>query len=111
VASLAETVDAVATGGDSVARDILSNAAQQLATLAVSVRRRLFTPGDATMVCYVGGVFGSRILLERYRQLVELEDGSRCEAPRFNPAAGALLEAYRAAGLHPALSDIPELTA
>lgn len=106
---LARTVDGVALDGDPVAREILLNAAQQLATLAVSVRRRLFQPGEAAPVSYIGGVFQSRILLERFRQLVELEEGSRAAPPRYEPAAGALLEAYRAAGLHPALSHIAEL--
>jgi N-acetylglucosamine kinase-like BadF-type ATPase len=105
---LARTVDSVALDGDPVARDILLNAAQQLATLAVSVRRRLFQPGEVAPVCYIGGVFGSRLLLERFRQLVELEEGSRAVPPHYEPAAGALIEAYRAAGLHPALSNIPE---
>lgn len=105
---LARTVDGVALDGDPVASEILLNAAQQLATLAVSVRRRLFQPGEAAHVCYIGGVFQSRMLLERFRQLVELEEGSRVALPRYEPAAGALLEAYRAAGLHPALSHIPE---
>ncbi len=106
---LAATVDGAALGGDPVAREILLNAAQQLATLAMSVRRRLFQPGETVTVCYIGGVFRSRILLERFRQLAELEDGSRVAAPLYDPAAGALLEAYRAAGLHPALSHISEL--
>ena len=111
VAALAQLVDTVAQAGDTAARDILLNAAQQLATLAVSVRRRLFQAGETTLVCYIGGVFQSGLLVERYRQLVELEDGTRCGPPRYNPAAGALLEAYRAAGLHPALSASPELKA
>ena len=106
---LAKTVDGVALEGDPVAREILLNAAQQLATLAVSVRRRLFGQGEVAPVCYIGGVFRSRILLERFRQLVELEEGSRVAPPRYEPAAGALLEAYRAGGLHPALSHISEL--
>src|SRR5260370_10628877 len=107
---LARTVDGVALDGDPVAREILLNAAQQLAMLAVSVRRRLFRPGEAASVCYIGGVFQSGMLLERFRQLVELEDGSRAGPPRYEPAAGPFLEAYRAAGLHPALSHISELT-
>ena len=48
------------------------------------------------------------MLLERFRQLVEREEGSRAALPRYEPAVGALLEAYRAAGLHPALSQISE---
>src|SRR5579872_653487 len=62
VAGLAKLVDTVAQAGDAVARDIVLNAAQQLATLAVSVQRRLFHTGEATMVCYIGGVFESGIL-------------------------------------------------
>ena len=47
VAALAKLVETEALAGDAVARDILLNAAQQLATLAVSVRRRLFQSGEA----------------------------------------------------------------
>lgn len=108
VAALAKLVDGVALDGDPVARDILANAAQQLATLATSVGRRLFRPGEPALVCYIGGVFRSRLLLERYRQLVELEEGYCCQPPRYPPAIGALLEAYRASGIHPALSQVPE---
>jgi N-acetylglucosamine kinase-like BadF-type ATPase len=108
VAALAKIVDTAALEGDHGARDILSTAAQQLATLAVSVAQRLFRAGEGTMFCYTGGVFRSRLLLERYRQLIELEDGRRCVPPRYSPAAGALLEAYRAAGLNPALANVLE---
>jgi hypothetical protein len=55
-------------------------------------------------VAYIGGVFRSGIVLERFRILAELEEGARCHAPEYGPAAGALLEAYRAAGLHPQLT-------
>ena len=108
VAALAKLVDSVALAGDPVARDILTNAAQQLAMLAASVGNRLFRAGEPMLVCHIGGVFRSRLLLERHRQIVELNDGARCEPPRYSPAAGALLEAYRATGIHPALSGIPE---
>jgi N-acetylglucosamine kinase-like BadF-type ATPase len=108
VAALAKLVDSVALAGDPVARDILINAAQQLATLATSVGRRLFRAGGGMLVCHIGGVFRSRVLLERYRQIVELEDGVRCAPPRYSPVAGALLEAYRATSIHPALSGVPE---
>jgi N-acetylglucosamine kinase-like BadF-type ATPase len=104
VASLAKQVDAAALEGDAVAQDILANAAQQLAMLAVTARQRLFGSGEAVVICAIGGVFQSSILIERFRKLVELEDGSRVAPPRYGPAAGALFEAYRAAGMHPALS-------
>jgi N-acetylglucosamine kinase len=109
VATLARQVDAIASEGDGVARDILLAAAQQLAALAGSVRQTLWTPGQPVRVAYIGGVFRSAILLERFRTLIELEEGSRCGPPVYGPSAGALLEAYRAAGLHPELIDVPEL--
>ncbi len=108
VAALAQLVDAVARDGDPVARDILANAAQQLATLAASVGRRLFRTGETVLVCYIGGVFRSPLLLERYSQLVELHEGAVCRPPRYRPAAGALLEAYRAVEIRPVLSGVLE---
>jgi N-acetylglucosamine kinase len=100
-ARLAPLVDAAAEAGDSVAREILNTAARQLALLAGAVRSQLWKPGEAVEIAYVGGVFGSRTVLERFRMLVELEDGVRCIAPRYGPAEGALLEAYRSAGIWP----------
>jgi N-acetylglucosamine kinase-like BadF-type ATPase len=108
VAALSELVDSVALEGDPVARDILTSAAQQLATLVVSVRAQLFHAGETAIVAYIGGVFRSRILLERFRQLVGLEPGNHATEARHGPAAGALIEAYRATGLHPKLSNFPE---
>jgi len=109
VASLAKLVDRAAGEGDAVAQQILANAAQQLATLAVTTRQRLFRAGEAAVVCAIGGVFRSRILMERFRQLVELAEGTCLRPARYGPAAGALLEAYRAVGMHPVLSGEREL--
>jgi N-acetylglucosamine kinase-like BadF-type ATPase len=100
VAALAPLVDAAAMAGDTVARDILQNAAQQLAVLTSSVRQQLWRPGEPARVAWTGGVFRSLMLLERYRYLVELEEGNRAGPPELTPAAGALIEAYRAVGLH-----------
>lgn len=109
VAGLSRLVDQAAVAGDRVARDILLNAAQQLAGIAASVRQQLWQPGEAVRVAYVGGVFRSSLLLDRYRTLVELEDGNRTGPPAYGPAVGALLEAYRAVGLRPQLTGIPNL--
>ena len=106
VAGLAPLVDEAAMGGDAVARDILHNAAQQLAMLTSAVRQQLWTPGQPARVIWTGGVFGSRILLERYRCLVELDEGNRTGPPDYDAAAGALIEAYRAAGLAARLTGI-----
>jgi N-acetylglucosamine kinase-like BadF-type ATPase len=105
VASLAKQVDAAAEEGDAVARDILASAAQQLAMLAATARERLFGSGETVAICSIGGVFRSRTLTHHFLQLVELAEGSRVQRPKYGPAAGALIEAYRAAGIHPGLSS------
>ena len=93
VASLAPLVDEAAGGGDRVALEILNAAAQQLASLAGSVRQQLWKPDEAVDVVYSGGVFRSQRLLERFRLLVELEPGTRCGPPLHTAAEGALLTA------------------
>jgi N-acetylglucosamine kinase len=105
VAALAPLADAAATEGDAVAMGILNRAAIELAMLVAAVRSQLWKPGDAVEVAYIGGVFQSRMVLERFRLLVELEPGNRCASPRHGPAEGALLEAYRAVGLNPELAS------
>jgi N-acetylglucosamine kinase len=105
VALLAPLADAAAAEGDTVAMVILNRAAVELATLAAAVRSQLWKPGEAVDVAYIGGVFQSRTVRERFRMLVELEPGNSCGPPRHEPAEGALLEAYRAVGLNPELAD------
>ncbi|MBI1791465.1 MAG: ATPase [Acidobacteria bacterium] len=107
IATFAKLVDQAGNDGDPAAIEILHNAAQQLAALAASVQRQLWGPDEPARVAYIGGVFRSRRLLERFRTLVEL-GGSRCGPPIHGPAAGALLEAYRAVGLYPSLTNVPE---
>ena len=90
-ASLAPLVDAAAAGRhDAVAMEILANAAAQLAMLAASVRRQLWKAGDAMDIAYIGGVFQSRIVLERFRLLVELGwNPLHCAAPRSSRRGAA----------------------
>ncbi len=108
VAALAELIEQAETAGDKVAHDILMSSAHTLATLAAAVRRNLFAEHSPTLLCYVGGVFQCRPILERFRLLVEMEEGNRVSAPLFGPAAGALIEAYRVAGVTCDLKDLPE---
>jgi N-acetylglucosamine kinase-like BadF-type ATPase len=107
IASYSRLVDEAARSGDAVARNILLNAAQQLATATSAVRSQLFEQREEVQVAWIGGVYRSEMLLERFRLLVELEDGNRVIAPRHGPAAGALIEAYAAAGAIPELRDAP----
>ncbi len=109
IAAFAPLVDALALSGDTVARDILNDAGQSLATIAAAVREQLFAPAEIVTMSYAGGAFRSAILLERFRLLVELVDGNRVTAPRFGPAAGALIEAYRLAGIECGLDGMPGL--
>jgi N-acetylglucosamine kinase-like BadF-type ATPase len=111
VASLAEMVNRMAEDGDPVAIGILHNAARELAMLAASVRRQLWNEGEPARVAWVGGVFRSAILLARFRAVVSLEGNTICEAPIHGPAAGALLLAYRAAGIRDVRFDSGEFHA
>ena len=109
IAALAKLVDQGAANGDAVAIQILESAAQQLATFAGAVRGQLFAPGEPARVSYIGGVFRSSRVLARFRMLVELEKANRVASPLYGPAAGALIEAYRAAHVDVCLSGVPEI--
>jgi N-acetylglucosamine kinase-like BadF-type ATPase len=104
IAAFSKLVDAVANDGDDIARNILVNAAQQLATALSAVRIQIFTRGEAAKAAYIGGVFKSEMLRERFRLLVELEDGNMVIAPQYGPGVGALIESYIAAGLNVMIS-------
>lgn len=107
IASFARLVDEVSSEGDPVARQILLNAAQQLATFTSAVRSQLFGQGEAALVAPVGGVFRSTTVAERFRMLVELEDGNQIQEPQYGPGTGALIEAYSAAGVAPSIRNAP----
>jgi N-acetylglucosamine kinase-like BadF-type ATPase len=109
VASFGPLVERAAAEGDPVAAGILRKAAAELALLASAVRRQIFQPGDIVRVAHIGGVFRSTILREQFREMVEQDPGNECGPPLYPPAAGALLEAYRAAGLNPHLSGVPDV--
>jgi len=99
IAGLAQVVDRVAQEGDPIATSILQNAARELALQVGSVRRQLWTDAEAVHVSWTGGVFRSTTLLERFRMLVSIEANNACEPPQHGPAIGALLLAWRAAGI------------
>ncbi|HLK22708.1 MAG TPA: BadF/BadG/BcrA/BcrD ATPase family protein [Bryobacteraceae bacterium] len=103
IAALAELVDQAAEQDDAVARQILDDAARDLARLCTAVRAQLFGDSDPVRIAYIGGVFRSRTVRERFIELT----GGRTGPPIFGPAAGALLEAYRAAGVSCTLTNAP----
>ena len=106
VAAFSPLIDQAAASGDLIAQDILKTAAQAIATFVTAVRGQLFLPSEVVPVSYAGGVFRSAVLKERFRVLVELQENNRLVAPRYGPAAGALLEAYRVAGLACTLKNV-----
>lgn len=108
IAALSKLVDEAAQAGDAAALEIIEQAAGELARLAAAVRRQLFAPGEPARVAYIGGVFRSAMLRECYIALVDAVEGNRCGPPEYAPAAGALIEAYRALGLTPPLTNVPE---
>ncbi len=107
IAALAPLVGECALNGDAVALELLHQAGQQLATLAAAVRRQLFAPEEAVVVSFAGGVFENPYTRERFRAVVELEAANRVEPPRFPPVAGALIEAWRLAGLDRTPRTVP----
>jgi N-acetylglucosamine kinase-like BadF-type ATPase len=105
MARFAPLVDEAAEAGDDEARLALSGAAKSLAWFTLGVRQRLFGELGAR-VAPIGGAFRSRRLRDEFRAAIEAE-GNRLTAAVHGPAAGALIEAYRAAGLAVELSNVP----
>ena len=98
VASFSRHLDEAAHAGDRVAREILRSGAGELAQLVARVRHRIFRPREPVLVSYIGGVFKSKIVRDRFRKLVEQQGENHVRPPVLGPAAGALLAAYRNAG-------------
>ena len=107
IAGLSQIVELAANEGDEVARDILREAAQQLAGITLAARTQLFAKDESAAVAGIGGVFKSERLREEFRRRLEALGNTKLHTPQYGPAAGALLEAYRAVGLQVTLSQVP----
>ncbi|MBV8810722.1 MAG: hypothetical protein JO033_18800 [Acidobacteriaceae bacterium] len=108
IAGLAPLVSEAAELGDSVAIQILKDAASQLARYVEGVYRNLFSSNEVVPVAFVGGVFRSSILLQEFRACIQRSIGCPVGPPKLSPAAGAVLEALRMDGNNSALSAVPE---
>ena len=108
IAALSQLVDQAAAAGDRLAQDLVDQSAQLLAGLTLAARGRLFKPEECARVAYIGGVFKSDRLRDRFRTLLERDGRCAVAPPIYGPAAGALLEAYRLVGLRVELSGLPE---
>ncbi len=108
IAALAPLVDQAAEEGDEIAGAIIDQAGSQLAVYAEGVFAHLFRTEKPTAISYAGGAFRSKRLLKAFGRNVQERLGCVIEAPRFIPAAGALLEAFQLEGLFVALRGVPE---
>lgn len=96
-ASFAERVHQAAVEGDRVACAIVELAGRSLALLVATVAERLQLTPDETRVACVGGVLRGALAHEAFAsELKERLPSGHIIAPRFDPAIGALLLAYRA---------------
>ena len=100
-AQFAKLVSEAATAGDDRAREIFLRAADELAALAIAVRRTLAVPDTVSLpVSYSGGTLaGSPVLLAAFTDsLKAIAPPFDCRAPLFPPVIGAALYAARLAG-------------
>lgn len=98
LATFAIEVERAAREGDASARRIIAEAAMWLCRLVIAVAKRLSV--ESVKVAAVGGAFRSLSLREEFAQRVAQHlPLARVIAPRFDPAVGALLLAYGAAGV------------
>ncbi|MEM2050090.1 MAG: BadF/BadG/BcrA/BcrD ATPase family protein [Thermoproteota archaeon] len=105
IALFAKKVKAEAENGDIVARRIIEDAAKSLSKGVLAVARKMkLTRGDELNIYLVGGMFNGHpdILVRRIRKHLSLEYGKiKVRRPAYPPAVGALLIAFREAGLNP----------
>lgn len=110
LASFTARVAALAERGEPTAQLLLNQAAADLAELAEAVTLRLGAP-QPLPISYSGGVFRSRRLLARFTaELAQRLPDAPVSAPRFGPAVGALLLAYRQAGRRLTSALLAQLT-
>lgn len=108
VAALSRLVDEAAAEGDAEATAILTEGARQLLAISTAVRRTAFGKNAPADLAPIGSVWQSQILRERFVALwLADQAGNRFTPPRYGPAAGALLEAFREAGTVVTLSNVP----
>lgn len=98
ISALAPLVTQAAEQQDQPALEIVENAAAKLTWFVEGVYRRLFPQGDRIPVAHIGGVFQSPLLRQRFIHNIERVINCPAGAPRFRPAAGALLQALRLDG-------------
>jgi N-acetylglucosamine kinase-like BadF-type ATPase len=106
VARLAAEVELAAQSGDGVAATILRQAGDSLAELVSAVRAKLWAPDQEVTASFIGGVFRSAAVLSRFSEALRTSWNVDVQPPVWGGEAGALIEAYRLADLHPNLREV-----
>lgn len=100
IADLSKTVVEAAEQGDTVAREILHDACDELAKILDATAGALeYTPGDIVPVSYSGGMFTAPHMLEIFESVLTTRSLQyELRVPLLSPAIGAALYAAKAAG-------------
>ncbi len=98
IADLSRIVARAAREGDSAAKEILTDAAIELARAAAAVIEQLRMENDSFQVAYVGGVFeaGEPILKPMREEILKVAPNARVEPPVDPPVIGAVKMAMTA---------------
>jgi len=109
IAALSKIVSEEAENGDAESRDILVRGAAELIGISTAVRGMLFPPTAPARLSPIGSVWKSRILQEAFLDIWTRHNPlNSFGPPAMGPAAGALLEAFRIAGVSAELHNLPE---
>ena len=103
-ASFAPLLTEAAQEGDRIALDLVNAAAADLVRYTEGVYRTLFQAREPVPVACIGGVFGSAPLRRHYEELLRQRTSCIPTSPKFDPVAGALLDALRLDGNNSELS-------
>lgn len=101
ISLLAPSVVRAAVAGDVAATEIIQNAGDELARIALGVLRQLFEPGTAVAIYTTGGVFkAGEVLMHPFRDVLNREwPEAEPREPRFPPAVGGLILAAQSVGI------------
>ena len=104
-ASFAPLLTEAAQAGDEIARDLIKAAAIELVRYTEGVYRTLFRDGEPAPVACIGGVFRSAPLRSFYEAILRQQTPYAIPTPpKFDPVAGAVLDALRRDGNRSELS-------
>ena len=98
IAAIAPRVDRLAERGDTGAKDVLAECGRALGSMALRVAGALPNGADGLTVYPCGGVFDSKFIHDAFVGALE-NSKLLVKRPQYDAATGALLIAYRLAGV------------